>query len=66
MREALSRADSVIEAVYEDIEVKKEVFKQMDRLSPKETILASNTSTLWVSEIAAATERPAKWIGYAF
>lgn len=66
MGEALSSADLVIEAVYEDIEVKKEVFKKMDRHSPKETILASNTSTLWISEIAAATARPAKCIGTHF
>jgi len=63
---ALSRADLVIEAVNEDIEVKKEVFKKMDKGSPEHTILASNTSTLWISEIAASTTRPAKCIGTHF
>ena len=64
--EALSRADLVIEAVYEDIEIKKEVFKKMDSGSPEDTILASNTSTLWISEIAASTTRPEKCIGTHF
>jgi 3-hydroxybutyryl-CoA dehydrogenase len=66
MGEALSGADLVIEAVYEDIDVKKEVFKKMDDRSPRETILATNTSTLWISEIAAATRRPEKCIGTHF
>lgn len=44
--EAVAQADLDIEAMYEDIEVKKEVFKKMDKASPKETILASNTLTL--------------------
>ena len=56
--EASADADMVIEAVYEDIETKKEVFRSMDKAGPKESILASNTSTLWISEIAAATKRP--------
>jgi 3-hydroxybutyryl-CoA dehydrogenase len=66
MEEALSEADLAIEAVYEDIEVKKEVFKKMDKGGPEHTILASNTSTLWISEIAAATTRPEKCIGTHF
>ena len=66
MGEALSSADLVIEAVYEDIEIKKEVFKKMDSSSPRHTILASNTSTLWISEIAASTTRPDKCIGTHF
>ena len=66
MEEALSRADLVIEAVYEDIEIKKNVFKKMDSGCPKHAILASNTSTLWISEIAASTTRPDKCIGTHF
>lgn len=66
LNEALSDVDLVIEAVYEDIEVKREVFKKMDAASPKEAILASNTSTLWIAEIAAATTRPEKCIGTHF
>lgn len=64
--EAVADADLVIEAVYEDIAAKKEVFKMMDAASPAETILASNTSTLWITEIAAATKRPEKCIGAHF
>jgi len=66
MGKALSDADLVIEAVSEDIEIKKEVFRKMDRDSPEHTILASNTSTLWISEIAASTTRPEKCIGTHF
>jgi 3-hydroxybutyryl-CoA dehydrogenase len=64
--EALSAADLVIEAVFEDVETKKQVFKTMDSMAPKQAILASNTSTLWITEIAAATNRPEKCIGAHF
>lgn len=63
---AVSQAGLVIEAVYEDIDLKKEVFKEMDEAGPSETILASNTSTLWIAEIASATGRPHKCIGTHF
>jgi len=63
---ALSEVDLVIEAVFEDIKVKTALFKAMDRMAPREAILASNTSTLWVTEIAAATARPDKVIGAHF
>jgi 3-hydroxybutyryl-CoA dehydrogenase len=66
LHEALSQADLVIEAVYEDIDVKKEVFREMDEASPKEAVLASNTSTLWIAELAAATGRAEKCIGAHF
>jgi len=64
--EAIADSDLVIEAVYENIEVKKETFKRMEDASPEETILATNTSTLWIAEIAAATNRPEKCIGTHF
>jgi len=64
--EALSDTDLVIEAVYEDIEIKRAVFKKMDEGVSEETILASNTSTLWITEIAAATGRPERCIGTHF
>lgn len=63
---ALSKADLVIEAVYEDIEVKRKLFMQADSICPKEAVLASNTSTLSISEIGAATGRPEKCIGTHF
>lgn len=56
----------VIEAVYEDIEVKMEIFRKMDEAGPEHAIFASNTSTLWIAELAAATNRPEKCIGTHF
>jgi 3-hydroxybutyryl-CoA dehydrogenase len=64
--EAVADADLIIEAVYEDIAIKREVFKILDEASPAEAILASNTSTLWITEIAAATKRPEKCVGTHF
>jgi 3-hydroxybutyryl-CoA dehydrogenase len=62
----VSEADLVVEAVPERMELKREVFGRLDRLAPPGAILASNTSSLSVSEIAAATERPARVIGLHF
>jgi 3-hydroxybutyryl-CoA dehydrogenase len=66
MEKCVSDVDLVIEAVYEDIETKKAVFRGIDEASPSQTILASNTSTLWITEIAASTNRPEKCIGTHF
>ena len=63
---AVKDADLVIEAVFEDVEVKKDIFRKLDEATPKEAILASNTSTLWIAEIAAATNRPERCIGTHF
>jgi 3-hydroxybutyryl-CoA dehydrogenase len=62
----LKQADFVIESVFEDLAVKKEVFKKCDELCREEVILASNTSTLSLTEIAAATKRPDRVIGLHF
>ncbi|MEE8435207.1 MAG: 3-hydroxyacyl-CoA dehydrogenase NAD-binding domain-containing protein [bacterium] len=59
-------AQLVIEAVYEDMALKKEIFGKLDRLCPPDTILASNTSTLDVDEIAGATSRPERVVGMHF
>ena len=64
--EGLARVDLVVEAVFEDMEVKKGVFREMDRKTPEQAILATNTSTLWVTEIAGATRRPAQCLGTHF
>jgi 3-hydroxybutyryl-CoA dehydrogenase len=56
----------VVEAALEKIEIKKEIFAKCDKLCPPETILASNTSTISITEIAAATRRPNKVIGMHF
>jgi 3-hydroxyacyl-CoA dehydrogenase len=64
--EACAKADVVIEAVFEEMNLKKEVFKQLDELARPDTILATNTSTLDVNEIAAATRKPERVIGMHF
>ncbi len=62
----LADADLIIEAVFEDIKVKRDVFRNLDRVCEAHTILATNTSTLSVSEIAAATNRQKQCIGTHF
>jgi 3-hydroxybutyryl-CoA dehydrogenase len=64
--DGVSDVNLVIEAVFEDVEVKKDVFRKVDEASAKEVILASNTSTLWIAELSAATNRPEKCIGMHF
>ncbi|ANB60978.1 3-hydroxybutyryl-CoA dehydrogenase [Anoxybacteroides amylolyticum] len=58
--------DLVIEAVVENMEVKTKLFAQLDEITPPDTILATNTSSLPITEIAAATKRPEKVIGMHF
>lgn len=58
--------DLVIEAAYESMAVKKEIFKELDEICPSHVVLASNTSSLSITEIAAATSRPDKVIGMHF
>ncbi len=62
----LGGVDMVIEAVYENMDVKKAVFTQLDAVAKPSCILATNTSTLDVDEIAAVTQRPDKVIGTHF
>jgi 3-hydroxybutyryl-CoA dehydrogenase len=64
--EALSEADLVIEAVTENVELKREVFTTLDRACPPHTILASNTSSLSITEMAAMTQRPDRFLGLHF
>ncbi|MCK4794710.1 MAG: 3-hydroxybutyryl-CoA dehydrogenase [Desulfobacteraceae bacterium] len=61
-----SDCDLVIEAAAEDLEIKKKVFAELDRVCPKHTIFATNTSSLCVIEIAAATDRLDKVLGLHF
>jgi 3-hydroxyacyl-CoA dehydrogenase len=63
---ALATADIVIEAVFEDMTVKKEVFGRIDRAAPPQAVLATNTSTLDIDEIAAGTSRPQQVVGTHF
>jgi len=63
---AVKDADIVIEAVFEEMPIKKEVFAKLDGLAKPDAILATNTSTLDVNEIASATRRPESVIGTHF
>jgi 3-hydroxybutyryl-CoA dehydrogenase len=60
------KADLIIEAIVENMEIKKNLFTRLDEIAPTHTILASNTSSLPITEIAAATNRPEKVIGMHF
>ena len=62
----VSGADLVVEAIYENLETKKTLFADLDKLVGPDTILASNTSAISISEIANATGRPDKVIGMHF
>jgi 3-hydroxyacyl-CoA dehydrogenase len=64
--EDLAAADIVVEAVFEDLAVKQQVFRKLDRVAKPGAILATNTSTLDVNQIAAVTKRPADVLGTHF
>lgn len=64
--EALAECDLIIEAVYEDMDVKKDVFGRLDKIAKPGAILASNTSYLNINEIAASISRPGDVVGMHF
>jgi 3-hydroxybutyryl-CoA dehydrogenase len=64
--EAAKDAELVVEAVFESFEVKQEIFAKLDAVCPAGTILASNTSSISLTKIAACTERPEQVIGMHF
>ncbi|MCY4571939.1 MAG: 3-hydroxybutyryl-CoA dehydrogenase [Gemmatimonadetes bacterium] len=64
--DAAAQADLVIEAVPERVELKREIFAELDEVAPPGTILASNTSSISITAIAAATGRPEQVIGMHF
>ena len=66
LKEAVSTADLVVEAVTENIDLKKRLFEQMDEAAPAHAILASNTSSLSITEMADQTKRPGKVVGLHF
>jgi 3-hydroxyacyl-CoA dehydrogenase len=66
LEEAAANVDLVIEAVFEEMDVKQEVFRRLDRIARPGTMLATNTSTLDVDAIAAVTSRPQDVIGLHF
>jgi 3-hydroxyacyl-CoA dehydrogenase len=63
---AVKDADIIVEAVFEEMPIKKEVFARLDGLAKPDAVLATNTSTLDVNEIASATKRPESVIGMHF
>jgi 3-hydroxybutyryl-CoA dehydrogenase len=62
----LKDVDYVIEAAIEDLDLKKDIFKQLDRLTRSEVILSTNTSSLSITDIASVTKRPDKVVGMHF
>ena len=66
MKAAVANADLVVEAATENVELKLKIFKQMDELAPANAILATNTSSISITQIAAVTSRPDKVIGMHF
>ncbi|HVU04868.1 MAG TPA: 3-hydroxyacyl-CoA dehydrogenase NAD-binding domain-containing protein, partial [Polyangiaceae bacterium] len=64
--DGLASVDLVIEAVFEEMGLKKEIFGKLDRICKKDAILATNTSTLSIDEIATATSRPGQVVGWHF
>jgi 3-hydroxybutyryl-CoA dehydrogenase len=66
LAEAVKKADFVVEAVFENMELKKSVFKQLDENAPPNTILASSTSNFNITEMASVTKRTDKVVGMHF
>ncbi|MEV4441337.1 3-hydroxyacyl-CoA dehydrogenase family protein [Streptomyces sp. NPDC049577] len=64
--DAAADADIVVEAVFEDVDVKRDIFRTLDGLVKDETVLASNTSAIPITKIAAATQRPERVVGAHF
>lgn len=62
----LSDVDLIIEAIFENIDVKKKLFSDLDKICNKKTYFASNTSTIPITDLASATTRPKKFIGMHF
>ena len=66
LAEAVKKADFVVEAVFENLELKKSIFKQLDKNAPPNSILASSTSELNITEMASVTRRMDKVVGMHF
>ena len=58
LKDGVQDADLVVEAATEQVEIKLNIFKELDKLCPEKTILASNTSSISITKIAAVTSRP--------
>jgi 3-hydroxybutyryl-CoA dehydrogenase len=66
LKEAVSNADLIIEAAPENVELKKEIFREVDGHAPPHAIIASNTSSVSITELASATKRPERVCGMHF
>ncbi|MEA3165865.1 MAG: 3-hydroxybutyryl-CoA dehydrogenase, partial [Thermoplasmata archaeon] len=66
LAKAVGKADLVVEAVFEDLKVKQDLFGRLDKLAPPHTVLATNTSSFKVRELAAVTKRPQQVVGLHF
>ncbi len=66
LAEASANADLIIEAIVEDMNIKKDTFKKLDEVSPMHTIFASNTSYQSITEISSVTKRPDRFVGMHF
>jgi 3-hydroxybutyryl-CoA dehydrogenase len=66
LAEGVKNADLVVEAATENVEIKLNIFRDLDKLCPENTILASNTSSISITKIGAVTKRPGKVIGMHF
>jgi len=66
LKKAVSEVDLVVEAVPENFELKKKIFSEIDEAAPEHTILASNTSSISITKLAAVTKRPESFIGMHF
>ncbi|MFF8954270.1 3-hydroxyacyl-CoA dehydrogenase family protein [Streptomyces sp. NPDC014894] len=64
--DAVADADVVVEAVFEKLEVKHEIFRALDRIAKDDAVLASNTSAIPITKIAAVTDRPERVVGAHF
>ncbi len=64
--DALAGAEIVVEAVFERLDVKQDVFRALDKICPESTVLATNTSAIPITQIAVATERPESVVGTHF
>jgi 3-hydroxybutyryl-CoA dehydrogenase len=66
LRAAVEHADVVIEAVFEDLDIKRFVFRELDAAAPAHAVLASNSSTIGISQLAHATSRPERCVNMHF
>jgi len=66
LEDAVSQADIVVEAVFENLDVKTELFAAIDKAAPADAVLATNTSAIPITRIAAATSRPESVVGTHF